>query len=1716
MLFRDPSVEIWYEASQFLRNGFGSLIINCDKYPLSVTAFRRAFAFALDKERISSEVFQGTSVPLDSLVPQVNPFCIEGTFVYSYYQSDLDTAKYLLDAAGFLDVDTDGWREAPDGFEFSVNIEVADTSVVATQIGYIAEENLRSIGIDATCVPIVYYDYAERMHQNGDFDVVFLGFNLLDYELDYLADEYWSENADIPYSNRPNFRNSTFDSWRSQLLEANDFDGVFEAAAEMQKILTFECPEIVCYENYMASATRVGLEDVYANHIQGATTFDSFNNMVTRYGYLREIEAAVAGPRTMNPFRSAWWDFNYMFDPMSLIYEGLAREDYSGNLVPSIAESWSVTSSVDGVDIYVELRNDVLFHDLTPLDVDDVIFTFNYVLLHDQSYYDLLTMVNSIEIVDDDSLVIHASSISYWDVRDILTMSILPEHIWSQISDADDFVNSDPIGTGPFIYVSHEAGVLPADGYMDYMDEQLSTVDWPETGSLWTGEFGDYVFGVNLFEGELPLEYNITFYYESTEFTVFGTITEEDVVYWYDWPSNADDVEDKQYVSLPSNTEVYVVVDWNVTADLDIFVWPAELEYYDGPTTMRMQRWHDYYQSPHELLSLESSIDGPAQWTESLTFDLDWQFHGPYDITENQIFWRYSPEGEAWTNWELLEEMYDLTTEASGVSSFAAVFGEGYYQFQMNTTDWVGHVSTVETSVGVDHTDPVANAGADLVLQQYHDFFFDGTASYDTVGIVAYHWTFVDGVPVTLFGATPEYAFQNEGEFEVVLTVMDNYGHSASDTLLVTVIYDEEPPVVAISGPASDSVVWLRSIYVIESSDVGGVALTEVYLDSLLELAEPSAYVEYLFDPFAMDDGMHYITFRVVDIFDQETVIEYLIYTDTTPPSIDSPDDLSYTGGDTGYSITWTPSDAYPDSYEVYTNGTLFESGDWSGSSITVVVDGMNVGAWNFTIIVDDDYTHSTIDLVWVTVLGNTPYGEDIVVEDSDTGIIFEFEETTSAGWTNVTESEMGPHPPDGFRVMGVYYDITTTVNFEGLITVAFPYDEAYVRGREENLRIWHWREIGGWEDVTSWVDTVENIIYGVVTDLSPFALMEDAAPPATSIELSGLLGEEGWYLSEVTVTLDAIDAISDIAEIAYSFDEINWVTYTGPFTISDEGLTTIYYNSTDIARNMETPNREDIWIDTKDPETVATLDPSSPTGSNGWYFSSVTMSLSPSDATSGVSQTFHRVNSGTAESYDSPVLFSTDGLYEVEYWSVDSAGNPEQVNTISFRIDQSEPITTLMIQEPSYGLDPTYVKTTTDFILDADDETSKVAWIEYRIDGTGWMTYSDPFRVTTFGPHDVDYRSVDYAGNVEEYQTVSIVVNAASLTYLYATTGEYSDEVILRTSMIDMATEQPIDGKTILFTIGDQSVTGTTENGGVASAAIILDQPAGLYTVTASFVKDADYMAASVSTGFIIEREHVTAEYTGSTVVPTTVETFTLRATVFEVDDGYWGDLSYVYVTFEIYSVPIDTANPVAVIGPIKVDTTDMDGVGVATAEAENLPENGYVVLTKFETGANNYYSGPPSDLVTIIIYEPTGDFVTGGGWIWDPSGSKGNFGFNVKYKKNGLPRGQAIYIFRVGDWEYIVKSNAWLGMAIDGNHSCFEAKCTVQQFNSRTGELVWDEGNYQLRIDVWDGEEDGEPDEFQIRVYDKNGVVWHEAGFDPRGYLQGGNIVIHRDKEK
>ena len=1879
----------WYNTETSLRIGYGFFTINCDKYPFNITSFRRAFAFAFDKERVCSEIFDGTSIPLDSPIPILSSFSIEGQLDYSYYSSNYEIAEALLDAAGFIDIDADGYRNAPDGTSFEVRIEVADVSSITMEIGYLAEEALQAIGINAICIPTNFNDYMARMNENGDFDIVFLGVNFNSNQILWLAEEFSSISADQTNINRPNFRNATFDYYAEMLYNSVTYSDAYSAGFEMQRILIYECPVIPCYENYIYTGAKEGLLNVSVNNLVGGTNFDTYNNMLTEYEYLKTVKSSIFCLGLTNPFHLLNWDLESEFNPLALIYEGLARTDLEGALVPSLADSWIIYTDGTSVDIHINLASNVVFHDLHPFSINDIIFTFEYMRTHANPYfYSVLEEVTGYEILSDSVLVIHANHLSYWDIKKLLVMPILPEHLWSTISEPCLYENNNPIGTGPFLYLSHTTGIHPESGNTDLAAHQLVTGAKPEVGTIWTNGISEFVIGINFYSGQVPLDYSITVNYDNSEIILYGTITQDDIIYEYDIPTNVDDVERKHYITLPTNTYVTLTVDWTTTADLDIFIWLQNPESHESVLELELERWHDYYRSPHQLKSLLANLEISPKWYDIVNFDLNVDIDGPYDLLENVLYYRYSSDNESWSDWVNCEEWYDIPANIHETINFDALLGEGYYWFRMNTTDWVGHHLSQDFVIGVDYQDPVPEAGEDLIVQQFHSMLFDGSTSFDSVGIKEYIWTFTDGVPITLYGKNPEYIWQNEGIFTVTLTVTDYFGHTSSDTLTVEVIYDEDPPIITVTGPPNGSVVWTTELYIIESVDKSYIDRTEIYVDGTLVLSAYSAIVEWEFNPYTIDDGSHIFIIVVYDIFGHLNEIYIEITSDTTAPTIDSPEDYSYEGGTLNHYITWNPNDPHPGWYEILRNSTIIEYDVWTGESITISIDGLNLGKYNYTIIVQDLFLQTVTDEVWVTVEGNTPIGEDVEVEDSDTGITLTFDNSTTAGWTNVTTSNTGPHPPDGFKLLGVYYNITTTVQFEGMIVVAIPYDESLVKGLEKNLKIWHWSEIGGWEDVTVFVNEDNNIIYGEVTSLSPFAIMEDDAPPITSINVYGMVGTNDWYTSDVVIELTAWDSISEIQSIAYSFDYVTWYEYAEQFTISNEGCTTLYYNSTDVAWNVETslileiyidktaPSTDliigvpydsdgnyitsltpltlisvdevsgkfqtyyridgDLWIlysnqfsisaydgihhlewysvdlsgniegvisinfnldnsapssshlstgtigwnewfktsvaiylkaddglgsdvgeiyyildssditiytelievdvngyhtleywsvdelgnvespheiynfkiDTESPLTNGEISPDSPTGLNGWYISDVTLILTFEDSTSGVHSTHYTVNDGTILLYEGSVVFSEDSNYVVEFWSVDNASNIEVYNVISFSIDKTSPETTLEIGIPSSGSDPVYVSIATSFILFAEDNLSGVYRIEYRIDSGSWSIYNEPFSIANIGNHAIFYRSNDIAGNVESERTLSVVVNAALLTYIGEVSGNYSDPVNLEAILVDTASGLPISGKNIEFTLGIQNLTAMTDTNGVATITLILNQPSGEVFISALFRTDGEYLEASDSTSFVIHKEKTVTNYTGSTVVPTSVNRIILRATVFDEDDGYWGDLTKVYVTFTIHSIPIDLASPILITDPCQVEVTDVEGVGVASIEISNLPEESYLILITLDSNVNEYYKGKPSDLATITIYEPNGDFVTGGGWIYDSYGNKGNFGFNVKYKKNGLPKGQAIYVFRAGDWEYIIKSNAWLGMAIDGNHSFFETKSTVQVYNSETNELIWDEGNYQMRIDVWDGEE---VDLFQIRIYDKNGIVWHEAGFDPLGVLEGGNITIH-----
>ena len=85
-----------------------------------------------------------------------------------------------------------------------------------------------------------------------------------------------------------------------------------------------------------------------------------------------------------------------------------------------------------------------------------------------------------------------------------------------------------------------------------------------------------------------------------------------------------------------------------------------------------------------------------------------------------------------------------------------------------------------------------------------------------------------------------------------------------------------------------------------------------------------------------------------------------------------------------------------------------------------------------------------------------------------------------------------------------------------------------------------------------------------------------------------------------------------------------------------------------------------------------------------------------------------------------------------------------------------------------------------------------------------------------------------------------------------------------------------------------------------------------------------------------------------------------------------------------------------------------------------------------------NTYYTAPPAQPATVTFYDSVGRFVSGGGWVTDPTGSHGNFGFNARYNKKGQPQGQVVYVWR-GTYQgvpanFIIKSNALDALSFTG----------------------------------------------------------------------------------
>ncbi|WP_402466312.1 ThuA domain-containing protein [Isoptericola aurantiacus] len=162
----------------------------------------------------------------------------------------------------------------------------------------------------------------------------------------------------------------------------------------------------------------------------------------------------------------------------------------------------------------------------------------------------------------------------------------------------------------------------------------------------------------------------------------------------------------------------------------------------------------------------------------------------------------------------------------------------------------------------------------------------------------------------------------------------------------------------------------------------------------------------------------------------------------------------------------------------------------------------------------------------------------------------------------------------------------------------------------------------------------------------------------------------------------------------------------------------------------------------------TATVDPSDPNGSDGWYTDPVTVTLNATDGDA----VEYRLDGGEWQDYLTPIELSEDGVHNLDYRAVrgDDTSNRD---TLEVRVDGTEPTT---------EADPRGVVADGAFAGDvrvslmSEDTTSGVAATEYRLDGAEESVYDAPFVVTGDGEHVVEYRSIDVAGNSGPWRTLT------------------------------------------------------------------------------------------------------------------------------------------------------------------------------------------------------------------------------------------------------------------------------------------------------------------------------------------------------------------------
>jgi hypothetical protein len=262
----------------------------------------------------------------------------------------------------------------------------------------------------------------------------------------------------------------------------------------------------------------------------------------------------------------------------------------------------------------------------------------------------------------------------------------------------------------------------------------------------------------------------------------------------------------------------------------------------------------------------------------------------------------------------------------------------------------------------------------------------------------------------------------------------------------------------------------------------------------------------------------------------------------------------------------------------------------------------------------------------------------------------------------------------------------------------------------------------------------------------------------------------------------------------------------------------------------------------------------------------------------------------------------------------------------------------------------------------------------------------------------------------------------------------------------------------------------------------------------------------------------HETATATTSVLIENTEPSITqMLATVDPTPVGYSVDLVASFTdegVLDTHTATIDWNDNTITDGTV----TESDGSGTVTGAHTYTTPGVYTIKLTLSDDDGAVVS---DEYRYVVVYDPTGSFITGGGQIYSPAGAyvpdsslsgKATFGFVCKYKNGATtPNGNTEFQFHAGDLNFHSTEYDWLVVA--GKKGMFKGTGTINGvgtykfiLSAIDGDLPGGDGKDKFRIKIWYVDEQ----ENEIVVYDNGLGAANDA--DPTTVITHGSIKIHK----